>query len=108
MPLIVPLITQFMAEVAKLQPDERMRRINRVLEALSDDDADPDRRSWPNIWVLESARPWPRHRLRSGIISWRPADAAFGAPFAFQPVRCQSSRDRECDHNCKLVARDVE
>jgi hypothetical protein len=45
MPLIVPLITQFMAEVAKLQPDERMRRINRVLEALSDDDADPDRRS---------------------------------------------------------------
>ena len=44
MPLIVPLITQFMAEVAKLQPDERMRRINRVLEALSDDDADPDRR----------------------------------------------------------------
>lgn len=35
MPLVVPLITQFMAEVAKLPPDERMRRINRVLEALS-------------------------------------------------------------------------
>ena len=36
MPLIVPLIVQFMAEVAKLPPEERMRRINRVLEALSD------------------------------------------------------------------------
>jgi hypothetical protein len=35
MPLIVPLITQFMAEVSKLPPDARMRRINRVLEALS-------------------------------------------------------------------------
>jgi|SoiMethySBSTD1v2_1073268.scaffolds.fasta_scaffold3231903_1 hypothetical protein len=35
MPPIVPLITQFLNEVAKLPPDERMRRINRVLEALS-------------------------------------------------------------------------
>ena len=35
MPLIVPLVVQFMAEVSKLPPDERMRRINRVLEALS-------------------------------------------------------------------------
>jgi hypothetical protein len=35
MPLIVPRITQFMAEMSKLPPDERMRRINRVLEALS-------------------------------------------------------------------------
>jgi hypothetical protein len=35
MPLIVPLITQFMAEVAKLPPEQRMARINRVLEALS-------------------------------------------------------------------------
>jgi hypothetical protein len=34
-PLIVPLITQFMAEVAKLRPEQRMVRINRVLEALS-------------------------------------------------------------------------
>jgi hypothetical protein len=30
MPLVVPLITQFLAEVSKLQPDERMRRINRA------------------------------------------------------------------------------
>ena len=35
MPLIVPLITQFMAEVAKLPPEQRMARINRVLEALN-------------------------------------------------------------------------
>jgi hypothetical protein len=37
MPLIVPLITQFLAEVSKLPPDERMRRINRVLSALRGD-----------------------------------------------------------------------
>ena len=36
MPLVMPLITQFLGEVAKLPPDERVRRINRVLEALSD------------------------------------------------------------------------
>jgi hypothetical protein len=35
MPLIVPLITQFLNEVAKLPPDERALRIQRVLEALS-------------------------------------------------------------------------
>jgi hypothetical protein len=34
MPLIVPLVVQFMAEVAKLPPKERTRRITRVLEAL--------------------------------------------------------------------------
>ena len=36
-PLIVPLVTQFLNEVAKLPPDERMRRVNRVLEALRGD-----------------------------------------------------------------------
>jgi hypothetical protein len=35
MALVMPLVQQFMAEIAKLPPDERMRRINRVLEALS-------------------------------------------------------------------------
>jgi hypothetical protein len=35
MPLVVPLIVQFLAEVSKLPPDQRMARINRVLEALS-------------------------------------------------------------------------
>ena len=34
MPLVVPLIVQFMAEVSKLPPDERTRRITGVLEAL--------------------------------------------------------------------------
>jgi hypothetical protein len=36
MPLIVPLITSFLNKVAKLPPDERQRRIGRVLEALSE------------------------------------------------------------------------
>ena len=35
MPLVVPLIVQFMADVAKLPPEQRAPRINRVLEALS-------------------------------------------------------------------------
>ena len=35
MPLIVPLVVQFMAEVSKLPPEQRALRINRVLEALS-------------------------------------------------------------------------
>jgi hypothetical protein len=34
MPFIMPLISNFMQEVSKLPPDERIRRINRVLEAL--------------------------------------------------------------------------
>ena len=35
MPLVVPLIVQFMADVAKLPPEQRALRINRVLQALS-------------------------------------------------------------------------
>ena len=35
MALVLPLITQFLKDIEKLPPDERMRRINRVLEALS-------------------------------------------------------------------------
>jgi hypothetical protein len=37
MPLIMPLITGFLTQVSKLPPDERMRRINRVLTALRGD-----------------------------------------------------------------------
>ena len=35
MPVIVPLITRFLGEVAKLPPEERTLQIQRVLEALS-------------------------------------------------------------------------
>jgi hypothetical protein len=35
MPFIMPLINNFMIKVSKLSPDERMRRTNRVLEALN-------------------------------------------------------------------------
>ena len=35
MPLIMPLIIQFLRDVTPLPPEQRMARINRVLEALS-------------------------------------------------------------------------
>jgi len=35
MALVMPLITQFLKDVTPLPPEERMRRINRVLEALN-------------------------------------------------------------------------
>jgi hypothetical protein len=35
MGLVMPLVSNFMQAISKLPPDERMRRINRVLEALS-------------------------------------------------------------------------
>jgi hypothetical protein len=78
MPLIVPLITKFLADIVKLPPDARERRIHRMLEALRG-----------RLSGTGKTMPVSRHRRRERLARGR-------RPLGFRPDAITPSLVREC------------